>query len=87
MGADQGRVNIITNRNIRWLVWEAVTPGLGSSLVKVGEADRISRKRGLRISGRTEYRWKNRIVDNMYAADYIIVATGAHEGEVLTDLI
>lgn len=54
-----------------------------SSLVKVSEADRISPERGIKeyleglnIDGKTT------IVDNMYAADYIIVATGAHdEGE------
>ncbi len=54
-----------------------------SSLVKVKDEDRISPERGI-----TEYlaglnlNGKTTIVDNMYAADYIIVVTGAHdEGE------
>lgn len=54
-----------------------------SSLVKVNDEDRISPERGI-----TEYLAdlnmgdKTTIVDNMYAADFIIVVTGAHdEGE------
>ena len=76
MGAIQGRVSIVTKQEHQVAVWVEGTPGLEALWLK--QRMRIDvRKEESRISGKLNIDGKTTIVDNMYDADYIIVATGA----------